>query len=88
MSKTIKMVLVNGERDGWEVDISDADLPTVFYVVPHEDEGKIGACKSTLAKQEMRDKLATLAYQLDPDRSDDTHSRLYRAPELDRVPQT
>lgn len=82
-----KMELWAGEKDGWETEMSPDDRPKVFYAVPHADEPKIGACKSTRAKLEMRDKLAILAYEFDPQRSSETRYLMVRRPALDRVPQ-
>ena len=88
MSTRPKMVLFGGEKDGWETEISAEDVPKVFYVVPHEDEGKVSACKSKTAKLEMRDKLARLAYRYEPSLSSPHRFQMNRAPELDRIPKS
>lgn len=82
-----KIVLYGGEKDGWEDDIDPADRPDVYYMIPYADEGKLSCIKSNRERLELRDKLATLAYRYDPARSSANRFRMYRAPELDRVPQ-
>lgn len=83
-----KMQLFGGEMDGYEVkNLAVASRPDVFYAVPRLDEDKIKATTGPRAKQEMRAKLAILAYKFDPDRSTANHFKMTRCPELDRVPQ-
>jgi hypothetical protein len=79
------MVLFGGERDGWDTEIDPAYRPDVYYVVPHEDQNKIDACKSSVAKREMCDRLAVLAYEFDPEQSTLTRFVMVRRPQRDRV---
>jgi hypothetical protein len=83
-----KMVLMGGEKDGWEVEISEDDRPDVFYVVPAADDGRVGDCKTNKAKLEMRNKLAVLAYKFNKESSNPNRFKMDRAPELDRVAHT
>jgi hypothetical protein len=83
-----KLQLFGGEMDGWEMkNVPVASRPDVFYAVPRLDEDKIKSTSGSRAKQELRQKLATLAYKFDPDRSTANHFKMTRCPELDRVPQ-
>lgn len=83
-----KMQMFGGEKDGWSMPVSSDGRPDIFYVVPNLDEDQIKKLRSQKAKEELRDKLAILAYKFDPDRSTANHFRMYRCPELDRVRQT
>lgn len=80
------MELVGGELDGKEIPrITKASCPEVFYGVPGPDEKKIRDTKGNVAKSEMRDRLAVLAYKFDEETSTDDRFRMVRAPELDKV---
>lgn len=83
-----KMQLFGGEKDGWDTTVSLDGRPDVFYAVPNNDEDKIKKTKGTNAKQELRDRLAVLAYKYDPDSSTANHFKMCRAPELDKVSRT
>lgn len=86
-----KMQLFGGEKDGYgqngELNIPAAQRPDIFYVVPNLDDEKIKQIKGNVAKRELRDKLAVLAYKFDPDTSSTTHFKMRRCPELDKVKQ-
>jgi hypothetical protein len=81
----VRMVLVNGELDGWDREVSCSDIPQVFYGVPAYEEKRITDTRGTDAKQALRDKLATLAYKYSPTLSTPECFKLVRAPELDKV---
>lgn len=83
-----KLQLFGGEKDGWDSTVSIDGRPEVFYAVPNLDEDRIKKTRGTQAKQELRDKLAVLAYKFDPDISSANHFKMRRAPELDKVRQT
>lgn len=87
MAVECTMVLWGGELDGDEVKISPLERPDITYAVPHKDQVKIEACKSARTKQELREKLAVLAYQFDPAASTVDRFIMRRAPQLDRVIQ-
>lgn len=82
-----KMVLMGGEKDGWDCDISSDTRPDVFYAVPNTDEEKIKKTKGTDAKHQLRDQLAVLAYKFDPVSSTGDRFRMNRCQELDKVRQ-
>lgn len=84
-----KMVLFGGEKDGLEIPIRLAsDRPDIFYAVPNLDDEKIRKTKGTTNKLELRDKLAILAYEFDPEASDDETLRMKRTPAKDKVRST
>jgi hypothetical protein len=83
MSK-IRFVLVNGEKDGYERELSPDQIPQIFYAVPNLDETKIANTKNNDAKRELRDKLAVLAYRYDALSSTPDCFRMIRTPELDK----
>lgn len=83
-----KMQLMGGEKDGWSDNVSPDFRPDVHFAVPNLDEDLIKKAHGTNAKQELRDRLATLAYKYDADKSTANHFRMMRCPELDRVRQT
>jgi hypothetical protein len=87
MAARTKMILWGGEKDGWETEISPADRPDVFYVVPHSDEHRLQGLKSNQARLELRAELAVLAYKYDPEHLQSTSYRfiMTRTPALDRV---
>jgi hypothetical protein len=81
-----KMQLFGGELDGWEKkNVSPAARPDVFYGIPRDDEEKIKAVRSPSAKQELKEKLAVLAYKYDEETSTANHYKMRRCCELDRV---
>lgn len=83
-----KMQLFGGEKDGWDTTISPSSRPDVYYAVPNLDEDLVKKVRKAEAKQELREKLAVLAYKFDPDTSSTNHFKMVRCPELDRVSQT
>lgn len=83
-----KMQLMGGEKDGWDDTVSLDGRPDVFYAVPNLDEDRIKKTKGAAAKEELRDRLAVLAYKFDPVISTANHFKMCRAPELDRVRQS
>lgn len=81
-----KMMLMGGEKDGLELPIRIAtDRPDIFYAVPNNDDEKIRKIKGTTNKLELRDKLAVLAYEFDPEASDDETFRMKRTPAKDKA---
>jgi hypothetical protein len=84
-----KLMLMGGEKDGLEIAIRvAADRPDIFYAVPNVDDEKIRKIKGTTNKLELRDKLAILAYEFDPEASDDETFRMKRTPDKDKVRST
>lgn len=82
------MELYGGERDGDEIKRITADArPDVFYAVPSIDGDKVAKARGKLAKSELRDKLAILAYEYDKDASTDDHFVMRRNAALDKVRQ-
>jgi hypothetical protein len=80
-----KMQLMLGEKDGLDIPIRAEYRPDIFYAVPNDDDEKIRKTKGTNAKQEMRDKLARLAYEYDPDTSTNEVFRMVRVPSKDKA---
>lgn len=83
-----KMVLFNGEKDGWFMEMEPEDRPDVFYAVPNLDEDKVKKAKGNQAKLELRDRLSTLAYVYDKERSTPKVFRMFRDASQDRVHQS
>lgn len=55
--------LVGGELDGMEIPISSAkSRPDIYYGVPLKDEVRVRKTKGTRARDEIRSRLAVLAY--------------------------
>lgn len=84
-----KMQLMGGEKDGLEIPMRRAnDRPDIFFAVPNHDDEKIRKIKGTTNKLELRDKLAVLAYEFDPESSDEETFRMNRTPAKDKVRST
>lgn len=82
-----KMILMMGEKDGFEQDMEPDDRPDIYYAVPNLDEDKVKKAKGNQAKLELRDRLSTLAYVYDKERSTPKTFRMYRDHSQDRVHQ-
>jgi hypothetical protein len=78
---------MGGEKDGDSYEVSPADVPQVFFAVPHADDHVIKEVKDNDAKREARDRLAVLAYKYHPERSTPERFVMVRTPTLDKVSQ-
>lgn len=82
------MVLYLGEKDGYELRISAAECPHLYYAVPNQDEEKIRNTHGNNAKRELRDRLGRLAYEFDDKASTSERFVMCRKPELDKIQST
>ena len=82
--------LIGGELDGMEIPISSAQArPDVYYAIPLTDEPKVRKIKGVKARNEVRSRLAILAYTFDATVRRDRigwEYRYLRTPEHDKEP--